>query len=99
MGIREVKIEKYWPLVIKGTEEFGQIAKVENNEFNLLIARVYDAMKDLFIKGATEYGLSRWEKMLGLTVADDMNLDDRESEILAHLSVKVPYTYDTLNLI
>ena len=96
MDIREVKIEEYWPLIVKGTEEFGQIAVAENPEFNLLAENVYNVLKDSFIKEATEYGVSRWEKMLGLTVTDNMTLDDRKAAILTYLSVKIPYTWRVL---
>lgn len=96
MNIREVKIEEYWPLIVKETEEFGQIAVAENPEFNILAGHVYDVLKDSFIKEATEYGVSRWEKMLGLGVEDGATLDERKVAILTHLTVKLPYTWRVL---
>lgn len=96
MAIREVKIEEYWPLIVKGTEEFGQIAAALNPEFNLLAERIYNALNDAFIKSATPDGVSRWENMLGLAVTDDMTLDDRKTAILYHLSIKLPYTMPVL---
>lgn len=97
MYTREVKIEEYWPLIVRNTDEFGQIAVAENPEFNQLARCLYDALKDAFIIDATEYGVQRWEKMLGLVVTDDMPLDDRKAAILTRLSIKLPYTWRVLN--
>lgn len=96
MEIREVKIEEYWPLIVKNTEEFGQIAVAENPEFNRLAECIYRVLKDGFIHDATEYGVSRWENMLGLAVTADMTLDDRKAAILTYLSIKLPYTWRVL---
>lgn len=96
MEIREVKIEEYWPLIVKNTEEFGQIAVAENPEFNRLAECIYRVLKDGFIHDATEYGVSRWERMLGLAVTADMTLDDRKAAILTYLSIKLPYTWRVL---
>lgn len=96
MYTREVKIEEYWPLIVRNTDEFGQIAVAENPEFNQLARCLYDALKDAFIIDATEYGVQRWEKMLGLVVTDDMPLDDRKAAILTRLSIKLPYTWRVL---
>lgn len=101
MEIRKVKIEEYWPLIVRGTEEFGQIAVAENPEFNRLAESVYGCLKESFIlpgeeEHATEYGVSRWEKMLGLAVTPDMTLDDRKAAILTYMSIKLPYTWRVL---
>lgn len=95
--LREVKIEEYWPLIVKNTAEFGQIAVAENPEFNNLAECIYRVLCDSFIDAdMTEYGVSRWEKMLGITPAEGSSLDDRKAAILTQLSVKIPYTVRVL---
>lgn len=95
--LREVKIEEYWPLIVKNAAEFGQIAAAENQEFNKLAECVYRVLCDSFIDAnMTEYGVSRWEKMLGITPAEGSSLDDRKAAILTQLSVKIPYTWRVL---
>lgn len=95
--LREVKIEEYWPLIVKNTAEFGQIAVAENPEFNNLAECIYRVLCDSFIDAdMTEYGVSRWEKMLGITPAEGSSLDDRKAAILTQLSVKIPYTWRVL---
>lgn len=97
METRQVTIEEYWPLIVKNTEEFGQIAVAENPEFNNLAACIYRVLKDAFIdEDMTEYGVSRWENMLGITPADGATLNDRKAAILNYLSVKTPYTWRVL---
>lgn len=93
---RVVDISKYWIQIIRDTNEFKQIAAAENPEFNGLLDAIYNALKDGFIHEATGYGVGRWEKLLGLIVKDGMTLEDRKTQILTHLSVKLPYTWRVL---
>ena len=95
--LRQVTIEEYWPLIVKNTAEFGQIAVAENPEFNNLAACIYRVLKDSFIDAdMTEYGVSRWEKILKLVPAAGATLDDRKAAILTYLSIKLPYTWRVL---
>lgn len=94
--MRTVNIEEYWTHIVKRTAEFGQIAVAENPEFNRLSECVYRVLSDSFIQDATAYGVSRWEKILGLAVNDGMALDDRKAVILTYLSINRPYTWRVL---
>jgi hypothetical protein len=95
--LREVTIEEYWTSIVKGTAEFGEIAVAENPEFNNLAKCIYQALCDGFIdKDMSEYGVSRWEHILGITPVAGSSLDDRKAAILTHLSVKIPYTWRVL---
>lgn len=94
--LRNIDINGYWPSVVGQTDEFKQIAEAENPEFNSANEALYRLLKDNFILEATEYGVKRWETILGLPVNSEMSLDDRKSEIIAYLSVKIPYTWKVL---
>lgn len=94
--LREVRIEEYWPLIVKNTDEFQQIAVAENPEFNKLAECIYRVLEDGFLADATEYGVERWESILKLTPAETDTLDDRKARILTQLSVKIPYTWRVL---
>ena len=96
MEIREVKIEEYWPLIVKNTVEFGQIAAAENPEFNRLAKCIYQVLQESFVHDATEYGVKRWETILGINPASGATIDDRKATILTYLNVKVPYTWRVL---
>ena len=90
---RDVKIEGYWPKVVAKMREMGQIADTENAEFDLLWAAFSNFISDLFIKTATENGVSRWESILGIVPASGASLADRKNVILTQVNIKVPYTW------
>lgn len=96
MELRQVTIEEYWPLIVKNTAEFGQIAVAENPEFNNLAQCIYNALCDGFVLDATEYGVSRWESILDIIPPDGATLDERKAAILNYLSIKLPYTWRVL---
>ena len=94
--LREIDISTYWAPIVAGTDEFKAIAEAENPEFNKLLACIYRVLQDSFIHDATDYGVSRWEVILGITPAAGDTLDDRKTRILTQLSVKTPYTWRVL---
>ena len=96
MEIREVKIEEYWPQIVKGTAEFGQIAVALNPEFNKLAQCIYAVLNESFVATASEFGVSRWEHILGITPATGATLDDRKAAVLTYLNIKTPYTWRVL---
>lgn len=96
MNDRIVEIEKYWTRVVRDTAEFQQIARALNPEFNLILGCIYRILKDAFIADATEYGVSRWEKILELPVSPSATLEERKVQILTYLSIRRPYTIRVL---
>lgn len=92
MNDRVIEIENYWTRIVRDTAEFQQIAATENPELNALLQCLYNILKDGFINDLTEYGVSRWEKILELPVASTATLDERKVVILTYLSVRRPYT-------
>jgi hypothetical protein len=94
--LREVRIEEYWPLIVKNIAEFGQIAVAENPEFNNFAECIFRVLKDAFILEGSEYSVERWEKILGINPSSNASLNNRKSSILTRLSLKVPYTWRVL---
>lgn len=92
MNDRIIEIENYWARVVRDTTEFQQIAIAENPEFNTVLECLYRILKDGFINDSTEYGVSRWEKILELPVSYTATLEERKMAILTYLSVRKPYT-------
>ena len=92
MNDRIVEIEKYWTQIVRNTGEFQQIALALNPEFNLILGCIYRILKDAFITDSTEYGVSRWEKILELPVSPSATLEERKVQILTYLSIRRPYT-------
>lgn len=93
---RVVDISKYWIPIIRSTDEFKQIAGAENPEFNLLLGNIYNVQNEAFILESTEYGVSRWETILGIIPTENMTLDERKTQILNYLNIRRSYTIRTL---
>lgn len=94
--LREIDIRNYWPPVVRDTDEFQQIAAALNPEFNTLQACIYRVLQDAFVHDATDYGVRRWESILGISPAVGDTLDDRKARIITYLNIKLPYTWRVL---
>lgn len=84
------KIYDYWIPKIQDIYEFKQIAEAEQPEFDLLYDKVKQYPKEVIVETATNEGLSRYEKMLGLNKKSTTEL--RKINILQALSAKLPFT-------
>ncbi len=92
MSVKEVNIIDYWPEVISEVKEFQEIAKAENPELISMWDSTNDVLADQFILTATENGIKRWEKLLGITPKASYTLEDRRFAVLARLNEQLPYT-------
>lgn len=93
---RSIDLIEHVPFFMKEVQEFKQIVKTENPEFDLLQDVSIDMMNNQFIKDSTEYGVERWEKILGILPNKDDTLEDRKQAILTMINAHVPYTIRTL---
>lgn len=59
---------------------------------------VDSALSDQFIADATEHGISRWEKILGIIPQKTLTLDERRFTVLSKISEQLPYTLRTLDM-
>lgn len=96
METRIVEIEKYWAAVVGNAAEFKQIAAAENPEFNSLSSCILRVLGEAFIHDATEYGVARWESMLGIAPKVGDTLEQRKVRVLTYLNVQLPYTWRVL---
>ena len=92
MSYRVVDIKNYWSPVVAETLEFKVIADAENPEFNYLWEKVYGLVDEYFVKTATEYGVSRMEKILNIVPLATDTLDQRKEKLLWKMNLKLPYT-------
>lgn len=92
MSYRVVDIKEYWSPVVAETLEFTAIADAENPEFNYLWEKTYGLVDEYFIKTATEYGVSRMEKILNIVPLASETLNERKDKILWKLNLRIPYT-------
>ncbi|MDV5041707.1 YmfQ family protein [Faecalibacterium duncaniae] len=93
------KLINYLPYVVRDYAEFQGITGAEQPEFETAWATADDLLANQFIKTAGNLGLSRWEKILGITPKGTDTLDDRRFRVLARLNEELPYTLPQLRVI
>ena len=86
------KLINYLPYVVRDYAEFQGITGAEQPEFENAWAAVDDLLNNQFIKTAGNLGLSRWEKILGISPKGTDTLDDRRFRVLTRLNEELPYT-------
>ena len=86
----------YLPPVLKKVREYQAITNAENPEFQQVFDTSEEVLSNLFIHDATEYGVGRWEKILGIIPKATESLDARKFRILTRLNEQLPYTMRTL---
>lgn len=92
MSSRVVDIKEYWSPVVSETLEFKVIADAENPEFNYLWEKIYGLVDEYFVKSASEYGVSRMEKLLKIVPLSSATLDERKDTIIWKMNLRLPYT-------
>lgn len=70
--------------------------EAETPEIRAIWAACEDCMNDQFIAEATENGVARREKILGITPYTTDTLDDRKFRLLAKYNEDTPYTRNRL---
>ena len=78
-NIRTIDLKEYLPDVLKDVQEMRAIMEAETPEVQAIWDACEDCMNDQFISEATENGVARREKMLGITPFATDTLDDRKS--------------------
>lgn len=68
----------------------------ENLEFDFLARRILKVYADRFILQATEYGLSRYEKLLKIEPGKNESLEERRKRVYLLWNKKVIWTHRTL---
>lgn len=89
---------EYLPPILQGAREMRAILDIaEQPEFEKAWLAVDTAFLDQFVQTMTEYGLRRWESMLGILPLPSDTLDDRRFRLLTRLNESLPYTYRALD--
>lgn len=92
----EIDITTMHPDTVKDFEEFIEIGKVENHNFNTARLNLLEAFSMRFVHEASEKGIARWERMLKLKRRSDDDLELRRKRVLTKINNKLPYTWRTL---
>ena len=93
---KDVNLLSYWMPVLRQLKEFKEIAKAEEPELKALLEACDNAINNFFIPTADEYGISRFEKMLGIFPDEGDDLEIRRFNVLIKWNDKAPYTDEEL---
>ena len=94
--IREVNLVSYLPEFMQAYAEPVAALEGENPEFDIMWEAIDKTLCNRFISTADEYGISRFEKMLGLYPAHTDDLETRRVRVFNRWFNMVPYTIRTL---
>ena len=93
---KEVNLLSYWTPILRGLKEFKEIAKAEEPEIKLLLSELERLLANAFIETADEYGISRFEKIMGITPLGDDTLEERRFRLQVKWNETSKYTLETL---
>ena len=93
---RTINLIEYVPPILAETREFKAIFAAENVEIERLRTSYLNLFADQFIQTATENGIARLEKIMGIVPKGTDSLEVRRFRLLARKQEKLPYTKWTL---
>lgn len=93
---RDIALKTYLPPVLDGVVEMQAVMDAETPQVSAIWDACEDCMNDQFISEATESGIARREKMLGITPFSSDTLEDRRFRLFARYGEAVPYTRRSL---
>jgi len=83
---------EYLPDILRDVREYQAIAAGGQPEIDQLWNETGTALDNQFVETATEYGIGRWESILGIVPKATLTLEERRFTILTRLAEQLPYT-------
>lgn len=94
--IREVDLVSYLPEFMQTYNEPVAALEAENPEFAIIWDATNRVLYNRFISTADEYGISRFESMLGIHPTKEDTLESRRSRVQSKWFNTIPYTWKVL---
>lgn len=93
----ERRLINYLPPILRDVREYKAIMNdAEQSEVEELWKAADDVLNNQFITDATEKGVLRWERVLGIVPQATLSLNERKFTILARLNEQLPFTLKNL---
>ena len=90
---RKVEIGSYAPEFLSEYKEIKTIYNCENIELEKIWETLYSILDNAFVETASEYGVARWENIIGITANKSVeSLQFRKERILNRLTMMPPFT-------
>lgn len=93
---REIDFASYLPPFMQVYKEPVEALKAEESEFQIIWEAADRVLKNRFIAAADEYGISRFEKLLGIYPTGEDTIESRRSKVQSMWFNKLPYTLRVL---
>lgn len=77
---------KYLPEYMRKINEIKRLMEVEQQDFDKLIKNIKGVQSEMFVETANEYGIKRFEKMLGIKGVNGESIDLRRFRVLLKLT-------------
>ena len=87
------KINEYLPKVLQDIVEFQIINQDLDVELSQLAVNITNISKETIVQTATDYGITKWEEVLGIVPSDGDSLEVRRFRVNNILTSKLPYTF------
>lgn len=94
--IKEVDLLSYWLPILRNIKEFKEIAKAERPEIIYILEAIDTTLSNTFIETSDEYGIKRFEKMMGIYPEEGDTLETRRFRVMVKWNEETPYTLETL---
>lgn len=91
------KLSDYLPSFVGEYREMKAIMDAEQPIFEEVWNDSENALADQFVLSATETGVERYEKILGIIPKGTYTLDERRFDVLARMNEQLPYTMTQLH--
>ena len=92
MSTRDVNLKSYLPVFLQEFAEYEATLDAEDPEFALMWEAANQVLDNAFIATADEYGIGRYESLLGLTYSSSDTLESRRNKVLVRWGSCLPYT-------
>lgn len=90
--MNDVNLAEYLPPFLREYKELKAVMEAENPEFSLLQNAAKRVLKNEFIETADEFGISRFEKLLGIMPSKNDTLESRRARVYSRWFTELPYT-------
>lgn len=94
--MERTRLIDYLPRVMQDFAEIQEIMKVENRETDQIDSNIRRVLDSGFIADCDEWGIQKYEQILGIVPDIGDTLELRKSRVMIHWNAFVPYTYRTL---
>ena len=89
-------LRDYWPDYLKDIVELKELASTEQLEIYTITDLINNMSRDFSAFTLTEYGIKRWEKILGVDGKSADDMDSRRFRVISRILEQIPITKRTL---